>query len=128
MTEINVSQILRLTACVAGWWLSLAASVRGAEIQMQVQAVPSTSTSPSPTGKLLTIEDAVRIGLDNHPRIKAAGERIGSQAAILGQQMGAYYPTISSTSFYRTGTAGSTGVVNPFAADAYSSQLNFNFT
>src|SRR6266550_2692566 len=125
----NVSHRSRLTASILGCWLGFATPVLAAEIQMQVQAPPTSSqTSPSPTGKLLTIEDAVRIGLDNHPRIKAAGERIGSQAAILGQQMGAYYPTISSTRFYRTGTAGSTGVVNPFAADAYSSQLNFNFT
>src|SRR6266550_4707279 len=124
----NVSHRSRLTASILGCWLGFATPVLAAEIQMQVQAPASSPTSPSPTGKLLTIEDAVRIGLDNHPRIKAAGERIGSQAAILGQQMGAYYPTISSTSFYRTGTAGSTGVVNSFAADAYSSQLNFNFT
>src|SRR6266576_784774 len=124
----NVSHRSRLSASILGCWLGFATPVLAAEIQMQVQAPASSPTSPSPTGKLLTIEDAVRIGLDNHPRIKAAGERIGSQAAILGQQMGAYYPTISSTSFYRTGTAGSTGVVNSFAADAYSSQLNFNFT
>ena len=71
------------------------ASVQAAEIQMQVQAAPATPASPSPTGKLLTIEDAVRIGLDNHPRIKSANERIGSQQAVLGQQMSAYYPTVS---------------------------------
>jgi hypothetical protein len=71
MTQINVSQILRLTAGILACWLGLIASVQAAEIQMQVQAAPATPTSPSPTGKLLTIEDAVRIGLDNHPRIKA---------------------------------------------------------
>ena len=127
MTEINVSQILRLTACVAGWWLSLAASVRGAEIQMQVQAVPSTSTSPSPTGKLLTIEDAVRIGLDNHPRIRSASERVSSQQAVLGQQMSAYYPTISMSNSYRTSQSSTNGG-NDHAADAFSSQAIFNLT
>jgi outer membrane protein TolC len=76
----------------------------------------------------LTIEDAVRIGLDNHPRIRSASERIGSQQAILGQQMSAYYPTISSSNFYRTGTSGSTGVVNTTANDAFNSQLTFNMT
>src|SRR5882724_5532156 len=127
MTEINVSQILRLIACVAGWWLSLAASVRGAEIQMQVQAAPSTSTSPSPTGKLLTIEDAVRIGLDNHPRIRSASERVSSQQAVLGQQMSAYYPTISMSNSYRTSQSSTNGG-NDHAADAFSSQAIFNLT
>ena len=56
----------------------------------------------SPTGKLLTIEDAVRIGLENHPRIKSANERIGSQEAVLGQQMAAYYPTVSLSNQYQT--------------------------
>src|SRR6266403_5046764 len=127
MTEINVSQILRLTACVAGWWLSLAASVRGAEIQMQVQAAPSTSTSPSPTGKLLTIEDAVRIGLENHPRIRSASERVSSQQAVLGQQMSAYYPTISMSNQYRTSQSSTNGG-NDHAADSFSSQASFNLT
>jgi outer membrane protein len=127
MTEINVSQILRLTACVAGWWLSLAASVRGAEIQMQVQAVPSTSTSPSPTGKLLTIDDAVRIGLENHPRIRSASERVSSQQAVLGQQMSAYYPTISMSNQYRTSQSSTNGG-NDHAADSFSSQASFNLT
>ena len=76
MTQINVSQIVRLTAGILACWLGLMASVKAAEIQMQVQAAPATPTSPSPTGKLLTIEDAVRIGLDNHPRIKAVNERL----------------------------------------------------
>ena len=69
---------------------------------MQVQATPPAPGSLSPTGKLLTIEDAVRIGLDNHPRIRSANERIGSQQAILGQQTAAYYPTISLSNQYRT--------------------------
>ena len=127
MTEINVSQILRLTACVAGWWLSLAASVKGAEIQMQVQAAPSTSTSPSPTGKLLTIDDAVRIGLENHPRIRSASERVSSQQAVLGQQMSAYYPTISMSNQYRTSQSSTNGG-NDHAADSFSSQASFNLT
>ena len=127
MTEINVSQILRLTACVAGWWLSLASPVRGAEIQMQVQAAPSTSTSPSPTGKLLTIDDAVRIGLENHPRIRSASERVSSQQAVLGQQMSAYYPTISMSNQYRTSQSSTSGG-NDHAADSFSSQASFNLT
>ena len=127
MTQINVSQISRLTAGILACWLGLSASVQAAEIQMQVQATPATPTSPSPTGKLLTIEDAVRIGLDNHPRIKASNERVGSQQAVLGQQMSAYYPTIIMNNSYRT-TQSSTNGGNDHAADAFSSQAIANYT
>jgi outer membrane protein len=127
MTQINVSQISRLTAGILACWLGLSASVQAAEIQMQVQAAPATPTSPSPTGKLLTIEDAVRIGLDNHPRIKASNERVGSQQAVLGQQMSAYYPTIIMNNSYRT-TQSSTNGGNDHAADAFSSQAIANYT
>jgi outer membrane protein len=127
MTQINVSQIFRLTAGILVCWLGLIASVRAAEIQMQVQAAPATPASPSPTGKLLTIEDAVRIGLDNHPRIKSANERVGSQQAVLGQQMSAYYPTISMSNQYRT-TQSSTNGGNDHAADSFSSQAIFAWT
>jgi len=116
-------------------WLVVIATVQGslvgpaqsAEIQMQVQAIPSTPASPSPTGKLLTIEDAVRIGLDNHPRIRSASERIGSQQAVLGQQMSAYYPTISLNNRYVTSQSSTSGG-NDHAADSLSSQASFNMT
>ncbi|HEY3166652.1 MAG TPA: TolC family protein, partial [Candidatus Binatia bacterium] len=94
---------------------------------MQVQAAPSTQSAVSPTGKLLTIEDAVRIGLDNHPRIKSANERIGSQQAVLGQQISAYYPTVSLSNQYRTTQSSSDGG-NDHAADIFSSQASFNMT
>jgi len=45
MTQINVSQILRLTAGILACWLGLIASVQATEIQMQVQAAPATPTS-----------------------------------------------------------------------------------
>jgi outer membrane protein len=98
-----------------------------AEIQMQVQAAPPTPSALSPTGKLLTIEDAVRIGLDNHPRVKSANERVGSQQAILGQQMSAYYPTLNLSNQYRTTQSSSEGGAAE-AFESYSSQANFNMT
>jgi outer membrane protein TolC len=106
----------------AGWLFTV--SAQAAEIQMQVQAEPTTPNSPSPTGKLLTIEDAVRIGLENHPRIKSAGERILSQQAVLGQQMSAYYPTLNLSNQYRTSRSSSDGG-NDHAADLISSVGNF---
>ena len=115
-------------------WLGIIAIAKGglirpayaAEIQMQIQAVPAQS-SPSPTGKLLTIEDAVQIGLENHPRIKSANERIGSQEAVLGQQMSAYYPTVNFNNRYQTSQSSTSGG-NDHAADSFSSQATFNMT
>jgi outer membrane protein len=105
---------------------ALAAVAQAAQIQMQIQAVPGAQASPSPTGKLLTIEDAVRIGLDNHPRIRAANERILSQQAFLGQQMADYYPTVSLNNRYFTGQ--STTIGNERASEAYSSQFRYEHT
>jgi outer membrane protein TolC len=105
---------------------ALAAVAQAAEIQMQIQALPGAQAPLSPTGKLLTIEDAVRIGLENHPRIRSANERILSQQAILGQQTAAYYPTISLSNQYETGQR--TTIGNERASEAYSSQFSFNQT
>jgi outer membrane protein len=109
------------------WVLFVTAIAPAAEIQMQVQAAPSTQSAVSPTGKLLTIEDAVRIGLDNHPRIKSANERIGSQQAVLGQQMSAYYPTLNLSNQYRTTQSSNNGGA-PNASESYASQASFNMT
>ncbi|HEX5607337.1 MAG TPA: TolC family protein, partial [Candidatus Binatia bacterium] len=127
MTEGTLSRKLRAIACIIGCWLGLAAMVSAAEIQMQVQAAPGQPSALSPTGKLLTIEDAVRIGLENHPRIRSAYERVGSQQAVLGQQMSSYYPTISMSNSYRTAQASTSGG-NDHAADAFASLTSFNFT
>jgi TolC family type I secretion outer membrane protein len=97
-----------------------------ADVALQVQATPAPQAPPQ--GKLLTIEDAVRIGLENHPRIRAARERIGSQEAILGQQMSAYYPTINFNNSYRTTNSSGTSGTSSRATDTYTSQANLNLT
>lgn len=99
---------------------------QAADVALQVQATPATQDPPQ--GKLLTIEDAVRIGLENHPRIRAARERIGSQEAILGQQMSAYYPTINFNNSYRTSNTSGTSGTSASAVDTYTSQANLNLT
>jgi outer membrane protein len=126
MTLWKVSPVFCLVA-YAIVQVGLPRLAHGADIQMQVQAAPATPGSPSPTGKLLTIEDAVRIGLDNHPRIKSAHERVGSQQAILGQQMSAYYPTVSLSNQYRTSQSSTSGGADR-ASESYSSQASFNYT
>src|SRR5262245_56618697 len=125
MTRWRANSAMLLAGLAAVWCLGRAVPVPAAELQMQVQAVPPQSAL-SPTGKLLTIEDAVRIGLENHPRIRSANERVSSQQAILGQQMSAYYPNINMTNQYRTALASSNGG-NDHAADAFTSLANINY-
>ncbi len=136
MTQKKFGALLFSTACLLGWSLSFTTALSAADIQMQVQSAPlqAQSASPaqpsslSPTGKLLTIEDAVRIGLENHPRITAANERVGSQQAVLGQQMSAYYPTIAMSNQYRTGTASGTTGISAAGFDFFQSAAAFNMT
>jgi len=130
MAGWQVKPLLRFLFCCLGGWPVAAASAQAAEIQMQVQAAPTApaqASSRSPTGKLLTIEDAVRIGLENHPRIRSSGERIGITEAQLGQQMAAYYPTLRLDNSYRTSQSSTNGG-NDHAADTFSSQAAFNLT
>jgi outer membrane protein TolC len=101
--------------------------VAAAEIQLQVQAAPAAQQALSPTGKLLTIQDAVEIGLENHPRIKSASERVGSQEAVLGQQMSAYYPTVNFNNRYTTAQSSTSGGADA-ASESYASQAIFNMT
>jgi outer membrane protein TolC len=122
---------LRRLFSLRAFALLLAAGFTGgayaAEIQMQVQAAPPSQSALSPTGKLLTIEDAVRIGLANHPRIKSANERVGSQQAILGQQMSAYYPGITLGNNFRTTNSSGATSASESSSPTASSQANFNY-
>ncbi|HLN86580.1 MAG TPA: TolC family protein [Candidatus Limnocylindrales bacterium] len=125
MTGWKVVSVWHMLACsFLGWWGAI--PVQAAEIQMQVQVPPATPSAQSPTGQLLTLSDALRIGLENHPRIKSANERIGSQQAVLGQQMAAYYPTVSLTNQYRTNQTST--IANEKAFETYTILGNFNMT
>src|SRR5947209_7755542 len=112
MTWSKVHLVVLPIVCWFLFVIGITATAPAAEIQMQVQAVPPTQSALSPTGQLLTIEDAVRIG---------------SQQAVLGQQMSAYYPTIIMSNQYRTAQASSNGG-NDHAADAFASLATFNMT
>ena len=63
------------------------------------------------SGKVLTLDEAVRNGLEYNPSIKQAAEKIGAQAAVVRQQIAAYYPTFNLNSQYQLGSqSGSTGI------------------
>ncbi len=126
MTLWKATLFPRLLLHVFVGTLYLPAVAMAADVALQVQSPPAAQTPPQ--DKLLTIGDAVRIGIENHPRIKAARERIGSQEAILGQQMAAYYPTINFNNSYRTTNASGTSGTSSAASDTYTSQANLNMT
>jgi outer membrane protein TolC len=69
----------------------------------------------------------VRIGLENHPRIRSANERVSSLQAVLGQQTAAYYPSINFNNRYQTSQSSSSGG-NDHAADSFSSIANLTMT
>jgi outer membrane protein len=99
---------------------SQAAGVPAPTIQMTQQAAsPGSKTT-------LKVDDAVLIALANHPSLKAAHERIAAQQAVVGQQMAAYYPTISLVNQYRTSQSSTNGGA-PNASESYSSQAIFSF-
>src|ERR1041385_6802559 len=66
---------------------------------------------PPNAGPVLTLDQAVANGLEYHPSIKQAFERIGAQAAVVRQQLAAYYPTINLNSQWsRSNQSGSSNV------------------
>ena len=116
-----------------GFWLAVimlfyprggqSADAPAPAIQMTRQA-----TDPSAT-QLLTLDDALLIALDNHPNLQAARERIAAQRAVLGQQMAAYYPTVSLANQYKTSqTQKAQDAHATPGSESYSSEAQFNFT
>jgi outer membrane protein len=96
------------------------------------QPVQTTQPAGAQDPNVLTLDEAVLTALANHPNLKAARERIGAQEAVLGQQMAAYYPTITFNNIYRstlqTGTTStSAAAVDFFSSQANSSWILYNF-
>ncbi|HEY1373779.1 MAG TPA: TolC family protein [Candidatus Binatia bacterium] len=68
---------------------------------------------PPNAGPVLTLDQAVANGLEYHPSIKQAFERIGAQAAVVRQQLAAYYPTINLNSQWsRSNQSGGSSVAS----------------
>jgi outer membrane protein len=79
------------------------------------------------SGKVLMLDEAVRNGLQYHPSITQAAEKIGAQAAVVRQQLAAYYPTLNVNNTYRTGTQSGTSGVGS-ATDFLQNQMITNLT
>ena len=90
----------------------------------QSLAQPGQTKDPN----VLTLDDALLIALENHPSLRAARERILAQQAVVGQQMAAYYPTISALDRYQTGTQAGNTAVAANASEFYQGQVLTTFT
>ncbi|HKA33075.1 MAG TPA: TolC family protein, partial [Candidatus Binatia bacterium] len=82
----------------------------------QPPAVPPAQivvVAPPNAGPVLTLDQAVANGLEYHPSIKQAFERIGAQAAVLRQQLAAYYPIITlNNQWSRSNQSGGSNVAS----------------
>jgi outer membrane protein TolC len=79
-------------------------------------------------GRILTLDEAIRIALDNQPRIRAAQERVKAQQAVVGQAKSAYYPSITFNNTYRSSLVSGTTSTSQDAFDFFSSVSNINWT
>lgn len=86
----------------------------------------ATQLAQPKDSNVLTLDEALLTALANHPSLNAARERVAAQRAVLGQQVAAYYPTISATDQYRTTTESGTTSISPAGFDFLNSQLTFN--
>lgn len=99
-----------------------------AETETAPSAGKASAKETAGQASVLRLEDAVRIALENHPSLRAAFGRIGAQEAVLGQQIAAYYPTLSLSNVYSTRTTQGTTGTSPEGFDFFSSQASFNLT
>jgi outer membrane protein len=96
-----------------------------AESQSQTPQPPTQLAQPKDQN-VLTLDEALLLALENHPSLSAARERVAAQRAVLGQQMGGYYPTINMTNQYRSGTEAGTTSTSANGFDFFNSQFNFS--
>ena len=100
------------------------ADTPGVAAQGPVSAPPGAQA-----GKPLTLDEVVRIALENHSSVKSAQFQIKAQDAAVHQQMAAYYPTVNFNNSYRTSnTVGGTSATTSKAFDTVSSAANVSMT
>ena len=95
------------------------------EISVKISA---SKAAKETGGKILTLDEAIRIALDNQPRIRAAQERVKAQQAVVGQAKSAYYPSITFSNAYRSSLVSGTTSTSQDAFDFFSSVSNINWT
>ncbi len=103
--------------------LGVCAPAVGQDKSVTIAQKTPAQTQAGPQAPVLTLEESIRLALENQPRIKGAQDRVKIQQAVLGVALGAYYPTLRVGQSY--GTAGSAGNVTQQAGTA---RLIFDYT
>ena len=84
-----------------------------------------SAPSGAQAGKPLTLDEVVRIALENHSSVKSAQFQIKAQDAVVHQQMAAYYPTVNFNNTYRiANTVSDTSATTSKAFDTVTSTTN----
>jgi outer membrane protein len=103
---------------------SKAADMSGVGTQAPVSASPGAQP-----GKPITLDEVVRIALENHSSVKSAHFQVKAQDAVVHQQMAAYYPSVNFNNSYRTSnTVSNTSATASKAFDTVSSTANVSMT
>jgi TolC family type I secretion outer membrane protein len=95
-----------------------------------VLAQGAVGTPPATqAAKPLTLDEVVRITLENHSSVKSAQFQIKAQDAVVHQQMAAYYPTVNFNNTYRiANTVSDTSATASKAFDSVFSTTNVTMT
>lgn len=101
---------------------------RSAPVAPTTAAPNQSAQTQAPPADLLTLDDALLIALASHPNLSAARERINAQQAVVGQQMAAYFPTLTMTDRYQTGTQSGGSNIASNASDFFSVQFSTAYT
>ncbi len=126
-----MNQWKRDRLCLGGCWIltvMLFFSPVAAWAAEPATPVQGTTSAPPAGAKVLMLDEAVRIALENHPSIKSAEQQIGAQQAVVGQQLAAYYPTVSFNNSYSTRNTTGTASIPSKSFDFVSSAANINMT
>ncbi|HWP58694.1 MAG TPA: TolC family protein [Candidatus Acidoferrales bacterium] len=106
MRKFSNSFPVRRAALLAAAFLFLGARPSaGQNRSLTLAQAPGQARAAAPTATL-TIDDAVRIALQNQPRIRQAIERVRAQEAVVGQDKAAYYPSLRFQQSYGADATG----------------------
>ncbi len=129
-----MKQIKRAGRRLRGFWLLvfilLSTPVTGQSADTPASSTQGTANAPgaAQAGQGLTLEEVVRIALENHSSVKSAQFQVNAQDAVMHQQMAAYYPTVNFNNSYRTSNAVSVAARASKAFDSVSSAANVTMT
>src|SRR5215510_4509398 len=108
-------------AALLSFCLSVPANAQNKSVTITQQVAGQAQAGPPVP--VLTLEESIRLALENQPRIKGAQDRVKIQRAVLGVATSAYYPTLRAGASY--GVSDSKSNLHEQEGTA---QLSFDYT